>query len=156
LRIERHADAQGDFESPSWTPDGDYVLVSRKQANTLHEVWMYNIQCGSGVQVTKSSPTATTPPQQRLRALGAVASTDGKYFHFARRTGNFSYNTTFPIWQSCAATASLATKTSSPAPRARPSALSFSPMERSSSSAHARRPKPACACAISPPARKNG
>lgn len=92
-------DPQGDFESPSWTPDGDYVLVSRKQANTLHEVWMYHIQGGSGVQVTKSSPTAATPPQQRLRALGVVASPDGKYFYFARRTGNFTYNTSFPIWQ---------------------------------------------------------
>jgi len=92
-------DPQGDFESPSWTPDGDYVLVSRKPNNGLHEIWMYNIQGGSGVQVTKSSPTATTPPQQRLRALGAVASSDGKYFYFARRTGNFTYNTTFPLWQ---------------------------------------------------------
>ncbi len=92
-------DAQGDFESPSWTPDGDYVLVSRKQSNTLHEIWMYNIQGGSGVQVTKSSPKPDTPPQQRLRALGAVASNDGKYFYYARRTGNFTYNTNFPIWQ---------------------------------------------------------
>ena len=92
-------DAQGDFISPSWTPDGDYVLVSRKPADGLHEVWMYNIQGGSGVRVTKSSPTATTTPQQRLRALGAVASGDGKYFYFARRTGNFTYNTTFPLWQ---------------------------------------------------------
>ncbi len=92
-------DAQGDFESPSWTPDGDYVLVSRKPNNGNHEIWMYNIQGGSGVQVTKSSPTATTPPQQRFRALGVVASFDGKYFYFARRTGNFSYNTTFPLWQ---------------------------------------------------------
>ena len=92
-------DAQGDFQSPSWTADGDYVLVSRKQANTLHEVWMYNIQGGSGVQVTKSSPKADTPPQQRLRTVGVVASPDGKYFYYARRTGNFTYNTTFPIWQ---------------------------------------------------------
>jgi len=92
-------DAQGDFESPSWTPDGDYVLVSRKPNNALHEVWMYNIQGGSGVQVTKSSPTATTTPQQRLRALGVVASADGKYFYYARRTGNFTYNATLPLWQ---------------------------------------------------------
>ena len=92
-------DPQGDFESPSWTTDGDYVLVSRKQSNTLHEIWMYHIQGGSGIQVTKSSPTATTTPQQRLRAVGVVASPDGKYFYYARRTGNFTYNTTFPIWQ---------------------------------------------------------
>jgi tricorn protease-like protein len=70
-------DPQGDFESPSWTPDGDYVLVSRKPNDGLHEIWMYNIQGGTGVQVTKSSPAATTPPQQRLRALGVVASPDG-------------------------------------------------------------------------------
>jgi Tol biopolymer transport system component len=92
-------DAQGDFESPSWTPDGDYVLVSRKPNNGLHEVWMYHIQGGSGVQVTKSSPNANTPPQQRVRALGVVASSDGKYFYYARRTGNFTYNANFPIWQ---------------------------------------------------------
>jgi Xaa-Pro aminopeptidase len=34
---------------------------------------MYHIQGGSGVQVSKSSPNANTPPQQRVRALGAVA-----------------------------------------------------------------------------------
>ncbi len=92
-------DPQGDFQSPSWTPDGEYVLVSRRPTTGLHEVWMYHIQGGSGVQVTKSSPTATTPPNQRVRAAGVVASPDGKYFYYARRTGNFSYNATFPIWQ---------------------------------------------------------
>jgi Tol biopolymer transport system component len=92
-------DPQGDFESPSWTPDGEYVLVSRKPDNALHEVWMYNIQGGTGVQVSKSSPKPDTPPQQRLRALGAIATADGKYFYYARRTGNFTYNATFPIWQ---------------------------------------------------------
>src|SRR5439155_4280063 len=92
-------DAQGDFESPSWTPDGEFVLVSRKPPTGLHEIWMYGIQGGSGVQITKSPAEANTPPQQRVRALGVVASPDGKYFYYARRTGNFSYNANFPIWQ---------------------------------------------------------
>jgi Tol biopolymer transport system component len=92
-------DAQGDFESPSWTPDGEFVLVSRKPPTGLHEIWMYSIQGGSGVQITKSPAEANTPPQQRVRALGVVASPDGKYFYYARRTGNFSYNANFPIWQ---------------------------------------------------------
>jgi Tol biopolymer transport system component len=92
-------DPQGDFESPSWTPDGDYVLVSRKPNDGLHEVWMYHIQGGTGVQVTKSSPKPDTPAPQRLRMLGVVASPDGKYFYYARRTGNFTYNATFPLWQ---------------------------------------------------------
>src|ERR1044071_5702079 len=29
-------DPQGDFQSPSWTPDGEYVLVSRRPNNALH------------------------------------------------------------------------------------------------------------------------
>ncbi len=60
---------------------------------------MYHVQGGAGVQVTKSATTPTLPPQQRLNFLGAVASPDGKYFYYARRTGNFTYNATFPLWQ---------------------------------------------------------
>lgn len=93
-------DKDGDFISPSWTPDGEYVLVSRSPSGLgTHEIWMYNIHGGSGVQVTKSAPTATTTPQQRLNFLGAVASPDGKYFYYARRTGSFGYNVTLPLWQ---------------------------------------------------------
>ncbi len=97
-------DKDGDFISPSWTPDGEYVLVSRNQQGLgTHEIWMYNIHGGSGVQVTKTIPAGSTPanttPQQRLNFLGAVASPDGKYFYYARRTGSFSYNATFPLWQ---------------------------------------------------------
>jgi WD40 repeat protein len=37
-------DKDGDFISPSWTPDGEYVLVSRNQQGLgTHEIWMYNI-----------------------------------------------------------------------------------------------------------------
>src|SRR5258708_31268749 len=93
-------DKQGDFISPAWTPDGEYVLVSRNPEGIgTHEIWMYNIHGGSGVQVTKSSPTPTTTPQQRLNFMGAIASPDGKYFYFARRTGGFSYNVTLPLFQ---------------------------------------------------------
>jgi Tol biopolymer transport system component len=97
-------DKDGDFISPSWTPDGEYVLVSRNQQGLgTHEIWMYNIHGGSGVQVTKTIPAGSTPanttPQQRLNFLGGVASLDGKYFYYARRTGSFSYNATFPLWQ---------------------------------------------------------
>lgn len=97
-------DKDGDFISPSWTPDGEYVLVSRNQQGLgTHEIWMYNIHGGSGVQVTKTIPAGQTPanttPQQRLNFMGAVASPDGKYFFYARRTGSFGYNVTFPLWQ---------------------------------------------------------
>ncbi len=93
-------DKEGDFISPSWTPDGEYVIVSRNPEGLgTHEIWMYHIQGGTGVQVTKSKPAPTTTRQQQLNFLGAVASPDGKYFYYARRTGAFSYNVTFPLWQ---------------------------------------------------------
>jgi Tol biopolymer transport system component len=96
-------DKQADFVSPGWTADSEYVLVSRNaQGLGVHEIWMYSIHGGTGVQVTKSIPTGSTPnlPQaQRLNFLGAVASSDGRYFYYARRTGSFTYNATFPLWQ---------------------------------------------------------
>ena len=97
-------DKDADFISPAWTLDGEYLLVSRCPTGLgVHEIWMYNIHGGSGVQVTKSIPpgsTAPNPPQaQRRNFLGAVASPDGKFFYYARRTGAFNYNATFPIWQ---------------------------------------------------------
>lgn len=93
-------DQRADFISPSWTPDGEFVLVSRNPEGLgTHEIWMYDIHGGSGVQVTKSAATPTTPRNQRHNDLGAVASPDGRYFYFARRAGPFSYNVTFPLWQ---------------------------------------------------------
>jgi len=95
---------EADFISPNWTPDGEYVLVSRNQQGLgVHEIWMYSVHGGSGVQVTKSIPAGSTaaslPQAQRLNFLGAVATSDGKYFYYARRTGAFTYNATFPLWQ---------------------------------------------------------
>ncbi|MGI8744163.1 MAG: amidohydrolase family protein [Bryobacteraceae bacterium] len=91
---------QGDFVSPSWTPDGEYILVSKTNAGlSTHEIWMYHVKGGAGVQVTKTLPTPTTPRERRLNFLGAIASPDGKAFYYARRTGDFTYNATFPLWE---------------------------------------------------------
>ena len=93
-------DQRADFISPTWTPDGEYVIVSRNPEGLgTHEIWMYNINGGSGVQVTKSAATPTTPRDQRHNDLGPIASPDGKYFYFARRNNSFTYNVTFPLWQ---------------------------------------------------------
>ena len=44
-------DKQSLFASPSWTPDGDYVLVSRQPQLPwgAFELWMYHVRGGSGV-----------------------------------------------------------------------------------------------------------
>ncbi|MFL6274907.1 MAG: amidohydrolase family protein [Blastocatellia bacterium] len=93
------------FVSPSWTADGQYIIVSRSSdAIGTYAVWMYNREGGSGMQVGPPDPPlpqpgADEPARPRLNRMGAVASPDGRYFYYAARTGAFTYNTAFPIWQ---------------------------------------------------------
>src|SRR5262245_6578290 len=94
-----------EYVSPSWTPDGQYILVSRTgDGISTHSIWMYHRDGGTGIRIGPPEPPAPEPgsdqPQpQRENKLGAVASPDGKHFYWAKRTGNFSYNVVFPIWQ---------------------------------------------------------
>src|SRR5262249_5139095 len=85
--------------SPAWAPDGRYVLVSKATFGiAAYEVWMYHVDGGSGVQITKAKPTPTTPRRERPNSMGIVASPDGKYIYYAQRKGPFSYNAMFPQW----------------------------------------------------------
>src|SRR6266446_795961 len=89
-------ETNAEFASPNWTPDGQYVLVSKAGfgINTF-EIWMYHLQGGSGVQITKSKPAPTTRRQDRHNAVGVSASSDGKYLYYAKRTGGFTYEAQF-------------------------------------------------------------
>src|SRR6202171_3925936 len=93
-------DPNAEFASPSWAPDGSYVFVSKAGfgINTF-EIWMYHVQGGSGVQVTKAKPAPTTPREQRHNAIGVLASADGRYLYYAMRHGRFAYNAQLPLWQ---------------------------------------------------------
>ena len=91
-------DTNKSFASPTWTSDGDYVIVSRSGWGTF-ELWMYHVKGGSGVQITKASPDNDTPRSRQHNALGADLSPDGKFIYYARRIGGFSYNAQFPMWQ---------------------------------------------------------
>ena len=92
-------DPNNDFASPSWDPDGKYIFVSKAGFGIgAHEIWMYHMDGGTGVQITKSKPTPTTPRNMRHNAMGVVASPDGKYLYYAVRNGPFSYNAQFPLW----------------------------------------------------------
>ena len=74
-------DSQSLFVSPSWTPDGEYIVVTRLgQGNDLwdrsEEIWMYPINGGNGVQVTKGKSNYAMDP---------IASPDGRYLYYAKR-----------------------------------------------------------------------
>jgi len=98
--VQLSKDEKAEFASPAWTPDGQYVVVSRTSWGLgTHELWMYHVKGGSGVQITKAKGPNDTGRASRHNALGVVASPDERYFYYARRIGGFSYNATFPLWQ---------------------------------------------------------
>ena len=90
------------FVSPAWTPDGRFILVSRKKPefyDSAYELWMYDIDGGAGVQVTKSKASDDSPPDTWRSALGVAASADGRYLYYATKSGYFSDDIRFPLWQ---------------------------------------------------------
>lgn len=93
-------DPNNEFASPNWSPDGQYIFVSKTGSSlNTYELWMYHVQGGTGVQITKSKTAPNTPRRERHNALGVVASPDGRYLYYAVRKGGFQYNARFPLWQ---------------------------------------------------------
>ncbi|HEY1950416.1 MAG TPA: hypothetical protein VGG97_25620, partial [Bryobacteraceae bacterium] len=92
---------RAEFVSPAWSPDGQYVFVSKSGSHLgANELWMYHrLGGGAGIQVTKSKLKPDAPRDDWNNDLGATFSSDGKFVYFARRKRNFSYNVTFPLWQ---------------------------------------------------------
>jgi Tol biopolymer transport system component/imidazolonepropionase-like amidohydrolase len=93
------------YLSPSWTPDGSYLIASRadRGISTYHP-YMWHKDGGTGVSIGTPPPPPPTPGQPapaapQLNKMGAAASPDGKYIYWAQRTGAFNYNAQFPIWQ---------------------------------------------------------
>ena len=100
-------DKQSLFASPSWTPDGEYVLVSRQPQLPwgAFELWMYHVRGGSGVQVTKGKIKPDFERDDYVHAIGAVASRDGKHLYYTKRNKLFNAynNLDFPAVASDAA-----------------------------------------------------
>ena len=100
-------DKQSLFASPSWTPDGEYVLVSRQPQLPwgAFELWMYHVRGGSGVQVTKGKTKPDFERDDYVHAIGAVATKDGKYLYYTKRNKLFNAynNLDFPAFASDAA-----------------------------------------------------
>jgi Tol biopolymer transport system component/imidazolonepropionase-like amidohydrolase len=95
--------------SPAWTPDGQFIIVSKSRAPDPGTGWlyMYHRDGGAGIRVgapppAQTDPEAPTPPPSVTQApnrMGAVVSPDGRFIYYAQRLGGFTYNARFPLWQ---------------------------------------------------------
>ena len=93
--------------SPTWTPDGNYIVVSKSRPPDPGTFWlfMYHRDGGTGVRVGAPPPPQPAPdaqgppPAPPTNRMGAVVSPDGRFIYYTQRTGTFTYNARFPLWQ---------------------------------------------------------
>jgi Tol biopolymer transport system component len=92
------------YASPVFTPDGDYLIVSRQEDmfGANYQLWMYHQDGGKGISLTKpdsGKAAVGTGYRPGIDALGAAFGSDARYVWYARHKGGFGYNLTFPQWQ---------------------------------------------------------
>ena len=92
------------YASPVFTPDGDYLVVSRQEDmfGANYQLWMYHQDGGKGISLTKpdsGKAAVGTGYRPGIDALGAAFGPDSRYVWYARHKGGFGYNLTFPQWQ---------------------------------------------------------
>ena len=78
-----------DMLSPEWTPDGEYIVVSKGRGNL--KLWLIHAEGGSGVEMV--------PEPENAHMAGAAFGADADQVWFARRTGRHQYNASFPNYQ---------------------------------------------------------
>ena len=68
-------------------------------------LFMYHRDGGTGVRVGPAPPPQPgpdaqgPPPAPPTNKMGAVVSPDGRFIYYTQRTGTFTYNARFPLWQ---------------------------------------------------------
>src|SRR5688500_4586565 len=80
------------YESPEWTPDGKYIVVSRN--TKLH---LFHADGGSGQRLIPAPTQPGTPDV--LRQMGAAFGKDDRYIWYAQRRGSWIYNTPLGDYQ---------------------------------------------------------
>ena len=95
-------DEQVEFTSPVFSPDGQYVVVSRESQfpGENYDIWMYHIKGGAGLQVTRGQGAKPDAPRRDwVFAVGPALSLDGHYLYYAARTKGLAYDAQFPLSQ---------------------------------------------------------
>ncbi len=80
------------YLSPEWTPDGQYIVVSRSGGNFgVEKLWLYHVDGGTGLQMVEAAPG--------VRMMGAAFGDAERYVYYAQRIGPWTYNAVFPQYQ---------------------------------------------------------
>jgi Tol biopolymer transport system component len=87
--IQVTKDKNGDVPGAAWTPDGEYIVVSK--GRRINKLWMYHKDGGGGIQLNEN-PTS-------MKTIDPVVSPDGKKVYFSHRTGAWNYNALLPQYQ---------------------------------------------------------
>jgi Tol biopolymer transport system component len=92
------------YASPEWTPDGDYIVVSRTNAplGSSYQLWLFHKNGGPGVSLTKDDKgvgALGTGRGTNINSLGAAFGKDSRYIWYARKRGGFGYNIDLTQWQ---------------------------------------------------------
>jgi len=77
------------YLSPTFTPDGNYVVVSK--GSRAQKPWLYHVKGGTGAALF-------TEPEN-LRVTGLAFGPEERFLWFAERTGGWQYNAAFPQYQ---------------------------------------------------------
>lgn len=79
------------YESPVWTPDGQYIVATRGQ-----KLWLFPEKGGTGIQLIRPVGPAAAPAGGAgdvERQEGPAFGKDARYVYFAQRRGSWVYNT---------------------------------------------------------------
>ncbi len=82
-------DKNGDVPGAAWTPDGEYIVVSK--GRRIAKLWMYHKDGGGGIQLNENPSS--------MKTIDPVVSPDGKKVYFSHRTGAWNYNALLPQYQ---------------------------------------------------------
>jgi Tol biopolymer transport system component len=79
------------YQSPTYSPDGRYIVGTRQGGGGQGKLWMYHVEGGSGV--------ALIDEPANLRTTGAAFTPDGERIWYAQRTGGWQYNSALRDYQ---------------------------------------------------------
>ncbi len=91
------------YTSPEWTPDGQYLVVSKtfSPLGGAAKLWLYHVDGGSGTALIRQPDGEGPGPAafRGLKTLGAAFGPDADKIWHARAQGDWQYNAMLPRYQ---------------------------------------------------------